>query len=581
MRKLLSYVKPYWLLVLLGPLLMFLEVFTELWQPRLMARIVDTGIAQGDIPYILRTGGVMLLVALAGMIFGLGSIVASSYASQRYGADLRERVYYKVQGLSYANLDKFRTGAIITRLTSDVTQMQQLVMIMMRMLVRAPMLWIGSLVMMVSMSPSLSVVLLAAVPLLFAIMMIIQAKGIPLFRKVQKRLDRVNTVMQENLAGVRAIRAFGRTQFEGQRFTRDNDELQNASIIANRTMGLLDPLMTLGINLAIVAVVLVGGRLINTTTLSNRPSLAVGQIMAFISYMTQILFALIRTGVLINALARSKASADRINEIMDTAADIVPATSPEGKVVTQGRVEFCDVSFRYASTSGGAVLQNISFVVEAGETVAITGATGSGKSTLVSLLPRMYDVTAGSILIDGIDVRDYDVETLRGSMELVMQDTMLFSGSVADNLRWGRTDADDEEIQGAAKAAQADDFVAALPNGYSASLGQRGTSLSGGQKQRLAIARALVRKPLILILDDATSAVDMGTEARIQQSLREINWPCTVFIVAQRISTVMDADRIIVLDNGRIDGMGSHDELLRSNIIYQEIVRSQFGHEAV
>ena len=581
MRKLLSYVKPYWLLVLLGPLLMFLEVFTELWQPRLMARIVDTGIAQGDIPYILRTGGVMLLVALAGMIFGLGSIVASSYASQRYGADLRERVYYKVQGLSYANLDKFRTGAIITRLTSDVTQMQQLVMIMMRMLVRAPMLWIGSLVMMVSMSPSLSVVLLAAVPLLFAIMMIIQAKGIPLFRKVQKRLDRVNTVMQENLAGVRAIRAFGRTQFEGQRFTRDNDELQNASIIANRTMGLLDPLMTLGINLAIVAVVLVGGRLINTTTLSNRPSLAVGQIMAFISYMTQILFALIRTGVLINALARSKASADRINEIMDTAADIVPATSPEGKVVTQGRVEFCDVSFRYASTSGGAVLQNISFVVEAGETVAITGATGSGKSTLVSLLPRMYDVTAGSILIDGIDVRDYDVETLRGSMGLVMQDTMLFSGSVADNLRWGRTDADDEEIQGAAKAAQADDFVAALPNGYSASLGQRGTSLSGGQKQRLAIARALVRKPLILILDDATSAVDMGTEARIQQSLREINWPCTVFIVAQRISTVMDADRIIVLDNGRIDGMGSHDELLRSNIIYQEIVRSQFGHEAV
>lgn len=227
------------------------------------------------------------------------------------------------------------------------------------------------------------------------------------------------------------------------------------------------------------------------------------------------------------------------------------------------------------------MLQNISFVVEAGETVAITGATGSGKSTLVSLLPRMYDVMAGSILIDGVDVRDYDVETLRGSMGLVMQDTMLFSGSVADNLRWGRTDADDEEIQGAAKAAQADDFVAALPNGYSATLGQRGTSLSGGQKQRLAIARALVRKPLILILDDATSAVDMGTEARIQQSLRDINWPCTIFIVAQRISTVMDADRIIVLDNGRIDGMGSHDELLRSNTIYQEIVRSQFGHEAV
>lgn len=581
MRKLLSYVKPYWLLVVLGPMLMFLEVFTELWQPRLMARIVDTGIAQGDVPYILRTGGVMLLVALAGMVFGLGSIVASSYASQRYGADLRERVYHKVQGLSYANLDKFRTGAIITRLTSDVTQMQQLVMIMMRMLVRAPMLWVGSLVMMVSMSPSLSVVLLVAVPFLFAIMMAIQAKGIPLFSKVQKRLDRVNTVMQENLAGVRAIRAFGRTQFEGQRFTRDNDELQNASITANRTMGLLDPLMTLGINLAIVAVVLLGGRLVNTTALNNRRPLAVGQIMAFISYMTQILFALIRTGVLINALARSKASADRINEIMDTVADIVPATNPEGKVVTEGRVEFCDVSFRYASTSGGAVLQNISFVVEAGETVAITGATGSGKSTLVSLLPRMYDVMAGSILIDGVDVRDYDVETLRGSMGLVMQDTMLFSGSVADNLRWGRTDADDEEIQGAAKAAQADDFVAALPNGYSATLGQRGTSLSGGQKQRLAIARALVRKPLILILDDATSAVDMGTEARIQQSLRDINWPCTIFIVAQRISTVMDADRIIVLDNGRIDGMGSHDELLRSNTIYQEIVRSQFGHEAV
>lgn len=581
MRKLLRLAKPYWFLVLLGPLMMLLEVVSELIQPRLMANIIDQGVTTGDLSYILRTGGLMLLVALSGMLFGLGSIALSSNASQRFGADLREAAFAKVLQLSPASLDRFGSGALITRLTSDAAQMQQLMMIMMRMLVRAPMLCFGSVFMAVSMSRSLSRVFLVAVPVLFVLMWCIQAKGMPLFRAVQQKLDRVNSVMQENLAGVRVVRAFDRRDYEVARFAADNAALQDSGIKAVRVMGLLDPLMSFGMHLTVVLVIWLGGRMVNSPFPDGRTAFTVGQLMAFISYTTQILFALVRNGVLVNALARSKASADRINQIMDAPAGLDEPAQPLAMNITAGHVEFRDVSFRYPNASGEPVLQQISFVAEPGQTTAIIGATGSGKSTLVSLIPRLYDTLSGSVLIDGIDVRDYDLAGLRSGIGMVMQDTVLFSGQVQDNLRWGAAGADAGQLQEAALAAQADEFVRRMPGGYSSQLGQRGTNLSGGQKQRLSIARALVRKPRILILDDSTSAVDMGTEARIQQALREKTWDCTTLVIAQRVSSVMDADQIIVLDNGRIDAIGTHRELLSHNPIYQDIVQSQFGQEVV
>jgi len=581
MFRLFRYARPYWYLVLLGPLLMLLEVSSELIQPRLMATIVDQGIAKGDLPLIFRTGGIMLLVAAVGMLFGVAMIVVTSIASQRYGADLRAAVFGKVLSLPTADLDKFGTGALVTRMTADVTQMQQLSMIMMRMIIRAPMLCFGSILMATSMSPELSRVFWVAVPALFLIMWVIQSKGFPLFRKAQQRLDRVNTVLQENLAGVRVIRAFGRRDYEIGRFGKANSALEDSGVHAMRFMGLMDPLMALGMNLTIVMVIWLGGRMINLPAPAAASTLTVGKLMAFIAYTSQVLFALIRNGVLVNALARSRASAARINQVMDVKPSLVTPGSPAAAAVAEGRVEFADVSFRYPAAGGEPVLQHVSFVAEPGTTTAIIGSTGSGKSTLVSLIPRLYDVLDGAVLIDGVDVREYDLAGLRAAIGMVMQDTVLFSGQIQDNLRWGSPGATPDEMQEAAAAAQADDFVSRLPDGYASAIGQRGTSLSGGQKQRLSIARALVRRPKILILDDSTSSVDMGTEARIQQALREKAWPCTTIIIAQRVSSVIDADKIVVLENGQVNGIGTHQELLRSNVVYREIVGSQFGQEAI
>ncbi len=569
MLKLLRLAKPYWPMVLLGPIMMMVEVLSELVQPRLMASIVDKGIARGDLMYIMRTGGIMLLVAIGGMLFGLGMIIVSSNASQRYGADLRRAVFSKVMRLPTPDLDKFRSGSLITRLTSDVTQMQQLLMILMRMLVRAPMLCFGSIAMATSMSPSLSRVFWVAVPVLFALMWVIQ------------RLDRVNTVLQENLAGVRVNRAFGRSDYEIERFGVENTALETSSVEAARVMGIFDPVMAFGMNLTIVLVVWLGGDMVNTVLPDGTSAFTVGQMMAFISYTTQILFALVRNGVLVNAIARSKASANRINQVMETVPQFSDPTEPLANRIADGRVEFKDVSFRYPTASGDPVLRDVSFVAEPGRTTAIIGTTGSGKSTLVSLIPRLYDVLSGSVLIDGVDVRDYKIEELRSGIGMVMQDTVLFSGQVQDNLRWGRADVGTDHMREAARAAEADDFISRLPNGYASELGQRGSGLSGGQKQRLGIARALIRKPKILILDDATSAVDMGTEARIQEALRNKDWTCTTLVIAQRVSSVMDADQIIVLDDGRITGKGTHKELISNNAIYREIVQSQFGKEAI
>lgn len=573
--RLLSFLKPYWKAALAAPLLMLLEVIMDLMQPTLMAAIVDRGVMVGNPGYILRMGGIMVLVAMLGAVGGMGCTYFSSYASVSYGADLRRALFAKVQTFSFANLDEFQPGSLVTRLTNDITQVQQVVLAMMRMLVRAPFLCIGGVIMAVSINAGLAVILLVALPLMGVALYFILTKGFPLFAMVQRKLDGVNEVMQENLAGVRVIKAFVRGDYENRKFANANDALMSISMVAGRLMGLLNPIMILVMNCSVIAVLWFGGVRVNGGTMQ------VGEVMAFVNYMTQILFSLSMVAFFLMNISRAKASADRILQVMKIEADIVDRPNALHEPVKYGEVAFENVSFRYKGASGPPVLSDITFTAHPGETIAILGSTGAGKSTLVSLIPRFHDVTAGRITIDGVDIRNMALTTLRGSIGMVLQDSILFSGTIRENLAWGMPTASDEEIIAAAQAAQAHDFVSSFPDGYQTIIGQRGVNLSGGQKQRLSIARALLKRPKVLILDDSTSAVDMGTEARLQAALQELMAHSTCFVIAQRISTVLDADRIIVLEDGHIVGMGTHQELMRTCPVYQDIYRSQLGKEAV
>jgi len=573
--KLLVHLRKYWKLVLLSPACMLIEVGMDLLQPLLMATIVDQGIANGDVPFILRTGLLMVGIAFIGLGGGMGGIIASSFVSQSFGADLRRQVFQKVQTFSFANIDDLKTASLITRLTNDVTQVQQTVMMLLRAFVRAPLLSVGGMVMAVSINARLATVLLVTMPLLALSLWLVIKKGFPLFMQVHKRRDRVNGVMRENLAGVRVVKAFVRSEREKERFGEANENLRDITTKASRVVALQMPLMMLLMNLSIVAIIWFGGLQVNTGEMT------VGEVMAFINYVTQILFALMLVAWVLMALSRAKASADRINEVLETEVPIREKPDPVVMPITNGNIVYDRVSFQYPGSGGAPVLQDISFTVRPGETVAILGGTGAGKTSLVNLIPRFYDVTAGRILIDGIDVRDYSLATLRGSIGMVSQETVLFSGSVEDNIRWGKEDASFEEIEAAAKAAQAHDFIINLPDGYQTRLEQRGINLSGGQKQRLAIARALVRKPAILIFDDSTSAVDAGTEARLQRSVAAYLGRCTRIIIAQKISSVLGADKIILLENGRVEAVGTHDSLLATSPVYQDIYQSQFGQEAI
>jgi ATP-binding cassette subfamily B multidrug efflux pump len=453
-------------------------------------------------------------------------------------------------------------------------QVQTMVLMMLRILVRAPLLCIGGIVLAVVLNPRLSLVLVVALPLLTLALLIVIRKGFPLFAAVQQRLDRVNAVMQENLSGVRVVKAFVRAPRERERFAEANDGLRDATVTAQRALALTSPLMILVMNLSVAAVIWFGGLQVRVG------GTGVGQLMAFINYLMQIMSSLTMVAFMLLSVSRASASARRLREILDAPIDIADGPGAAPRTVRLGRVVLDSVSFRYAGAAGEPVLQDVSLVAEPGETVAILGSTGSGKSTLVSLIPRFHDVSAGRVLIDDVDVRDYRLSTLRGSIGFVLQDSLLFTGTIRDNIRWGREDATEEEIVSAAVTAQAHEFVSRFPDGYDTVLGQGGVNLSGGQKQRLAIARALVRRPAILILDDSTSAVDMGTEARIQAGLRGPSWRCTCFVIAQRISSVMDADRILVLENGRVDAVGTHRELLACSAVYREICASQLGEEA-
>lgn len=577
MIRISRYLKPYWVYVLLAPLFMALEVYMDLLQPSYMADIVDKGIANGDMNYVLTKLLIMLGIAFIGMLGGIGCVYASTVAALGFGTDIRSDLFRKIQTFSFANLDRFPTSSLITRLTNDVTQLQNVVTMSLAMMIRAPLLCIGSIIMTIKISPSLASVLLIALPLTIIGAIAIIKKGFPLFRQVQSKIDRVNTIMRENLAGVRLVKAFLRKDFEEKRFKVANEDLRDTAITAGRIMASGMPLLMLITNLATVAVLWLGGIKVQNGTLQ------IGELIAFINYLTRIMMSLVMIAFNLIAFSRGKVSADRIREVLMEEPDIVdPAenrgsTSQEPKI-TRGEVVFENVTFSY-SPDGEPVLKNISFTAEPGETVAILGETGSGKTTLVSLIPRLYDPQEGRILIDGIDVREYSLYNLRKEIGMVMQNSLLFSGSILDNLRWGDPEADLEKAIEAATIAQAHHFIMQTPNGYESDLSQGGVNLSGGQKQRLNIARALMKRPKILILDDATSAVDMATELKIQQALKRWDHKCTTFIIAQRISSVMDADKIIVLEQGRIAGMGTHEELLASNPLYQDIYRSQIGKE--
>lgn len=571
-RRLLPYLRPYWKEALVAPFLMLVEVAMDLAQPRLMQHIVDVGLAQMNMDIVLRTGALMVSLAFVGMLGGIGNCVLGVRAGQFYGADLREALYRKIQSLSFGNLDSLGTGELVTRLTNDVTQIQEVVLLSLRILVRAPLMLVGSLVMMIITSPRLALLLLALAPIVGVGLVLVIRYAHRLFSEVQKAIDRVNTVVQENLVGVRVIKAFVRQDHERKRFAGANDNLAGASVRAERGVALFGPFLMMALNLGIVGVIWFGGVQV------TRGEAQVGQIMASVNYITTTLMSLMMVGMLLTRVARAQASAERIIEVFDSEPIVLDAPQAVAELPSLGRVELQDVTFAYGADGQAPVLDDVDLVIEPGQTLAILGATGSGKSTLAHLIPRFYDVTSGRLLVDNMDVREVQQQALRREVAIVMQEPFLFSGTIAENLRYGRPEATDAEVILAAKLAQAHGFIMSFPDGYDTVLGQRGVNVSGGQKQRLAIARALVMHPKILILDDSTSSVDVETEALIQQALEEHLEGCTRIVVAQRISTVLTADSIVVLEAARVAAQGAHQELMETSPIYREIYESQLGN---
>lgn len=573
-RKLSKFLEPYRLWAILAPLFMTLEVAMDLMQPRMVERIIDVGIAQLDMTVVIRTGLLMMGLALIGAVGGVGCTYFSVKASLGFGADLRSHLFRKVQSMSFGNLDELETGQLITRLTNDVTQIEQVVSMLLRIMIRAPLLLVGSLVLAITTSPDLAWLLLVLGPVVISILIFVVKKAFPMFSKVQEKLDNLNTVMQENLAGVRLIKVFVRDQHEIKRFRGVNEDLMSQTVLAMRTAGLTWPFMMLTLNLGVVGALWFGGQQV------MGGSLKVGALVAFINYLGRTLMSMVFVSMLTMRIARAEASAERIEEVLDSEPEVQNRPRAVNTFKPRGDVEFSNVTFSYNGEDHDPVLKDVDFEAKPGQMVAILGATGSGKSSLIHLIPRFYDVDEGRITIDGVDIRDLDKDALRRNIGIALQESVLFTGTIRDNIRYGRPDASDDEVVAVAKAAQAHDFIQELPDGYDTELGQRGVNLSGGQKQRVAIARALLVQPPILILDDSTSSVDVETETKIQEALEELMKDRTSFVVAQRISTVLNADKILVLDDGEIVAEGTHKELLERSPIYREIYESQLGNGA-
>lgn len=574
MLKLIRLLKPYRMGIFIVFLLVFLQTLSELYLPTLMADIVDKGIAFGDTPYILKIGGFMLLVAAAGVVFSVGVSYLSARISMGFGKGLRSRVFSHVENFSLQEFDQVGTASLITRTINDITQIQQVLVMMLRMMIMAPLMCVGGIIMALSRDTGLSWVLVIALPILAVTIAVVAMKGLPLFKAMQTRLDKLNLVMRENLTGIRVIRSFNRGDHEKERFEQANYNLTDTAIRVNKIMASLMPVMMLLMNFSTIAIIWFGGLRIDAGQMQ------VGDLMAFIQYAMQIMFSLIMLSMMFVMLPRASASAVRVNEVLNMKPEIKDAEvtkSPEGK---RGQVEFDNVTFYYPGAEIPALSQ-ISFQARAGEITAIIGGTGSGKSTLISLIPRFYDVRSGRVLVNGTDVRVFSQEQLRARISLVPQKAVLFTGTIADNIRFGKEGAADEEIRHAAEVAQAAEFIDRLEDGMESPITQGGSNVSGGQKQRLSIARALVRKPEIYLFDDSFSALDYKTDAKLRAALKQETTDATVIIVAQRVSTVIDADQIIVLDEGKIAGIGTHRELMADSEVYREIVSSQLSEEEI
>ena len=572
MFKLFRNLKPYTLAVVLVIVLVAAQAVSELYLPTLMSDIVDTGIMTGDTGYILRVGGLMLLVALAGMGCALVATFFSAWVGMGFGRDLRRKVFTRVEGFSLHEFDIIGTPSLITRTTNDITQVQMFTMVTMRMLIMAPIMAIGGVVMALQKDAKLTWVLAVVIPVLAAVIGLLAGRALPLFKAIQAKIDKINLVLREGLTGVRVIRAFNRVDHEKKRFDAANLDLTATSIKVNKLMALMFPLMMLLMNLTTIAIIWFGAKRIDLGEMQ------IGSLMAFIQYAAQILFSLLMVSMLFIMLPRASASAGRINEVLSIVPGITDPATTRAAEDEQGYIEFRNVTFAYPGAEEPAI-RDISFSAKPGEVTAIIGGTGAGKSTLVNLIPRFYDVAAGNILVDGVDIREMSQEALRNKLGFVPQKAVLFNDTVASNIRFGRENATDEEVAHAAETAQALEFILAMPDGFQSAIAQGGTNLSGGQRQRLAIARALVRKPEIYVFDDTFSALDFRTDAALRAALRKETARSTVIIVAQRVNTVMDADRIIVLDDGQVVGMGTHRELIRSCEVYREIVSSQLSEE--
>ena len=566
-RQLAPYTKKYLLYMILAPISVIFEVLLEIRIPYYMSKIVDVGIGTGDMDYVLRTGGMMVLMALLGLCFGATSSRFASMAGMGFGSELRRGLFEKVQSFSFANVDKFSTASLITRLTTDVQTIQMAFMMTIRMLVRAPVMLVGATIMAVQINGELALIFLVAIPVLAGLLALIAVKAYPQFRKMLDRYDNLNASVQENLIAIRVVKAFARSEFEKGKFKDANDALTAAQRKAERILNWNLPVMQLTVYSCIVAILWFGGQKIVVGNMQT------GELISFVSYVNQILMSLMMIANVFVNLVMSRASLQRISDVLAEEPDIRDG-SGEAQAA-DGSIDFENVSFKYNKDASEKVLEGVNLHIASGQMVGIIGGTGSAKSTLVQLIPRLYDVSEGRVLVGGRDVREYKIADLRQAVGMVLQKNVLFSGTIRDNLKWGDGAASDEEITAAARAAQADDFVQSFPDGYDTDLGQGGVNVSGGQKQRLCIARALLKKPKILILDDSTSAVDTATDARIRQAFATDLAGTTKIIIAQRITSVCDCDQIIVMDGGKIAAVGIHDQLMETSDIYRDVYESQ------
>lgn len=566
--KLSKYLKPYALFAVLTPLSMVGEVLGDLLQPKLMSKIVDDGVLGQDMDLIIRTGLLMLLVLIGGGACGIAASAFGGIASQSFSRDLRVDVFKRVMGLSFEQTDKFTTGSLVTRLTADITAIQQMVDFMLRMLVRDSLLFFGGIIMMLTLNVRFGIIILCALPVEIIMMIVILKKANPYYSIVAKRLDSVNSVVQENVTGARVVKAYVREDTEEKRFDDANISLMESNLRVQTLMAILQPLLMIILNLSVIAVIVIGGWQVQAKAMK------VGEVMAAITYLTQVLHGVMMMSMMFQTLAKASASANGLREVLET-DPVIKSGSVSLSDKTGGTVSFKNVSFSYPETKGRPVISDLTLDIKSGESVAILGATGSGKSSLVNLIPRFYDCTAGEVLVDGVNVKDCKLDELRKKVGIVLQKSELFSGTVEDNIKWGDKNATHEEVISAAQAAQADEFIQKIPAGYEGIIAEKGASLSGGQKQRLSISRAVLKKPEILILDDSTSALDLGTEAKLRAEIdRKMNGT-TLIIIAQRIQSIKSCDRIAVLDHGKLCACDTHENLLKTCEVYQDIYASQ------